>query len=1192
MKHWSFRAALCLPAMLAAGLCTTVVPSTTAAVTDAARQAAPADGWASQAGGTTGGANAAAGFIYTVTNRAQLLAALNNGGSNAKIIKLVGAIDMSEGVPFANTGDQAIRGAIRMKSNTTLIGDGASAGIVNGHIIVSNVSQVIIRNLKIVNACDVGPVWDPTDGATGNWNSAYDGIGVSQSDHVWIDHNTFTDTPNTDDLLPIENGKTRQCHDGALDVTNASDYVTVSYNVFGQHHKNNLIGSSDSASADEGKLRVTFANNVFRDVTNRAPRVRYGQVHMLNNYFTGSKSHAVYPHDYSIGPGYNAKVLSHGNVFEIAGATTCDHVVKNPGGTPTGTFKDTGSLVNGAALSGCTVSSAVTWTPPYAFSPRPVALVKANALAQAGSGKLTTAITGTGDVSTDPGLTQTCPATGNGLYFCDDFQNGSSANWDLLPVAGPNGTFSVKAETIGGANKVLQYTAATTGGVLALLKPEALAAIPGADYYVEARIKPLTNSTTGNKQLYLVARYSNASNWYGAGLNVQSTTASTQVEIAKMAAGSLSRPKQVKKPIQMDAQFYTVRFEMIAGTLTVYLDGESLGSVTDTSFTARGLVGLYTANKSFQIDDVRIGDPRLKPSQLALNPAITTYAAEAGDAPLPVAVTAVKPDGSADTFMASSSNPAVAAVGINGTTLTVTPVGAGTANIVVTSDGDPTLKRSIAATISPQFVQPTQTYTLTGASPAVAQANVNVDASLKLTFDNPPSFGSGGTIRIFRKVDDALVDTIKLAGETEEIGYAGQALVRKVNTTPLSINGNTLTIRPHANKLAYGVEYYVAISNGAITGATLGGVPFVGIGKLGGWSFATRAAPPLADGDIAVAADGSGDFDTVQGALNFIMKEMDKAAPVTVRVKNGQYQELLYLRGKDNVTILGESRNGVEIRYTNHDTLNTGSGASQAAGTNATPAGGRAVLLVEASDMLRLQSLTIRNTTLRSPSISAQAETLYFNNDSGRLIATDANFFSEQDTLNLKGWSWFYRTLVAGNVDFIWGSSRAALFEESEIRSVGDTTSTTSGGYVLQARVANAADKGYVFLNSTLTHGPGPGPLHGDIPNGATYLARSAGSTSTWDNIAFINCRMDSHVAAVGWAGLGVNGQPAPNPVTATAASGWREYGTTDLAGNPVNLATRVGGYQLNATDVAASFATRALVFSAYNSNAGWDPQP
>ena len=49
----------------------------------------------------------------------------------------------------------------------------------------------------------------------------------------------------------------------------------------------------------------------------------------------------------------------------------------------------------------------------------------------------------------------------------------------------------------------------------------------------------------------------------------------------------------------MDAQFYTVRFEMIGSTLTVYLDGAPLKTITDATFLARGLIGLYTANKSF-----------------------------------------------------------------------------------------------------------------------------------------------------------------------------------------------------------------------------------------------------------------------------------------------------------------------------------------------------------------------------------------------------------------------------------------------------------------------------------------------------------------------------------------------------------------------------------------------------------------
>ena len=1192
MRHLNVKAALRATALLAGALCAAGNMATIAhgATTDPARATAPPDGWASQGGGTTAGASATADQVYTVTNRAQLLAAIANGGTTPKIIKLSGIVDMTEGKPYTSTADQSARGAIRLKSNTTLIGDGASAGLVNGHIILSNVSQIIIRNLKIQNPCDVGPIWDPTDGATGNWNAAYDAIGISGSDHIWIDHNSFTDAPVTDNFLPIENGHAKQCHDGAVDITNASDYVTVSYNVFGEHDKNNLVGSSPTATADEGKLRVTFSNNVFRAIQSRAPRVRFGQVHLFNNYYTGSKSADVYRNSYSVGPGTSAKILSNANVFEIAGAAGCDSVIRNPGDATAGTFRDTGSLLNGAALGACAVSNATTWTPPYAYTPRPAALVKANALAQAGGGKLTTSIAGTGKVTVDTGPVLNCPATG--LYFCDDFQNGTTGKWDLKPVAGPNGTFSVVPEAAGSASKVLQYTAATTGGVLALVKPGAFAGVASADYYLEARIRPMTNGATSTKQLYLITRYVDAGNWYGAGLNVQSSTTSTQVEIAKMLNGSLSRVAQARSPIAMDAQFYTVRFELIGSKLTVYLDGKNMGSVTDASFAQRGLIGLYTTNKSFQIDDVHVGDPRMKPVQLTLNPSAPTYTAEAGDAPTRITVTAVAADGTADSFAVRSSNPGVVSAVASGNTVTLTPLSAGNASIVFTSGSESTLTRTITASVAPQFVQPTQTYLLQGASAPAARAGAaNIDTVLKLTFDSPPTLGTNGSIRIFRMADDTLVDVIRTHGETDAIGYSGQTVVRRVNTAPIRIDGNTATIALHNGKLNYGTEYYVAIANGVFTNTTLGGTPFVGIGRLGGWSFTTKAAAPTASTVTVDDDDDAADFRTVQGALNYAMQKFSKTAPVTVNVKNGTYDELLFLNGKDNVTIRGESRDGVLIRYTNNDSLNPGTGASQSPTTTGSPAGGRAVMLIESSDMLVLNNLSLKNTTILSPSISGQAETMYFNSDT-RLVAKNASFYSEQDTLNLKGWAWFYNTLVAGNVDFIWGGSHAALFENSEIRSVGISTSATGGGYVLQARVPSASDIGYVFLNSTLTHGPGPGPNHGDIPAGATYLARSPGGTASWDNIAFINCKMDTHIAAAGWAGLGVNGQPAPNPTVPNASSGWREYGSTTLAGTPIDLRMRVGGYVLSDSDVADRFATRAKVFSAYGNGVGWNPQP
>ncbi|MET0411531.1 MAG: pectin methylesterase, partial [Polyangiaceae bacterium] len=192
----------------------------------------------------------------------------------------------------------------------------------------------------------------------------------------------------------------------------------------------------------------------------------------------------------------------------------------------------------------------------------------------------------------------------------------------------------------------------------------------------------------------------------------------------------------------------------------------------------------------------------------------------------------------------------------------------------------------------------------------------------------------------------------------------------------------------------------------------------------------------------------------------------------------------------------------------------------------------------------------------------------------------------------LKGFSWFFNSLVEGNVDFIWGGNRVALFENSEIRTLGDSRSANpSGGYVLQARTVAATDKGFVFLNSRLTQAAGPAGT--TVAPGATYLARSGGSANYFDNIAFINCRIDTHIAALGWAAEGVNGQPAPNPASASAASGWREFGSLNLAGNPLSLAARTPAARtLSAQEVAAGFANRALIFAAFNNGAGWNPQP
>jgi len=346
---------------------------------------APGDGWASEGAGTTGGSAALPENTYVVHNRAELIQAL--GGNNStngtstipRLIYISGTIEGNvddnnqpltceqmadpgytleaflatydpavwgrvnpsgplEQARARSAANQSARTRINLGSNITIIGL-HNATLHGVFLRMDGQTNIIIRNIEHQDTYDCFPVWAPTDGEFGNWNSAYDNIWVRNSNHVWIDHNTFTDANNPDSSQPIYFGRPFQVHDGQTDITNGSNFVTVSYNVYKQHDKTMLIGSTNTPGADVDRLKVTIHHNEFDGIIQRAPRVRFGQVDVYNNLYRIPVSD---PFEYSLGVGVQSALYAENNYFVLGAGVTADSVLFDWGGT---VITEKGSIV-------------------------------------------------------------------------------------------------------------------------------------------------------------------------------------------------------------------------------------------------------------------------------------------------------------------------------------------------------------------------------------------------------------------------------------------------------------------------------------------------------------------------------------------------------------------------------------------------------------------------------------------------------------------------------------------------------------------------------------------------------------------------------------------------------------------------------------------------------------------------------
>jgi pectin methylesterase-like acyl-CoA thioesterase len=412
------------------------------------------------------------------------------------------------------------------------------------------------------------------------------------------------------------------------------------------------------------------------------------------------------------------------------------------------------------------------------------------------------------------------------------------------------------------------------------------------------------------------------------------------------------------------------------------------------------------------------------------------------------------------------------------------------------------------------------------------------DTPLRLTFDTPPVLGDHGKIEIVQTKDGKVVDTIDL-GSSEFVDRFGDLDGYFLHFVPVKIEGNSATVRLHSHKLNYSESYAVRIESGVFKDAH--GKDFNGLGEQSAWRFKTKSPGETYPDKLTVAADGSGDFCTIQGAVDQFAPH--RKNPAEIFIRKGTYDESIRIdREKTHVHLTGEDRKQTVIQYLNNNKLNPGWIQ-------------RSVLGVEADDFV-LENLTVRNTT---PYRGSQAEAVYVNGE--RCILRNADFCSFQDTLNLSGRVYIADCYVEGDVDFMWGYG-SGVYENCELRALHD-------GYYQQSRNAPGVI-GYIYLNCKLT----AAPEVKKVP-----LARIEINRFPASHVAFIHCQMGSHIPPAGWV---VTGQGD------TSQLRFEEFESTDLEGKPLDVSQRNPASKQLTADEAAKWSDAAKVLAGSD---GWNPK-
>ncbi|KAF1842845.1 carbohydrate esterase family 8 protein [Cucurbitaria berberidis CBS 394.84] len=414
--------------------------------------------------------------------------------------------------------------------------------------------------------------------------------------------------------------------------------------------------------------------------------------------------------------------------------------------------------------------------------------------------------------------------------------------------------------------------------------------------------------------------------------------------------------------------------------------------------------------------------------------------------------------------------------------------------------------------------------------PANGAKDVNPDTHLVLTFPSSPVIGSSGNVTVYDLEDGRLVDTLDLSIPSSPSPYGnGSTKANYSDSTtyqsniiggidfyfyPIIVRDNVATIYLHNNRLDYNRTYSVTIGPAVLKSSDYS---FNGITHNSSWTFTTKSRGP-APGvkEVTVAADGSADFNTVQGAIDWAPS--NSLAKTTIHIKEGNYEELVYFQYKSNLVIRGQSRNKTIVGYPNNSAFNP---------PNRQGPSRRSAFSFKGVADLQISGFTITNY------YRGQAEALLI--DGIRVIVDRMNLNGSGDALTTYGTAYIADTTLWGDGDTILGYGSVFWKNSTVITRAGPVSWTRTGQGV----------HGNVMLNCTIIGGQGNSTF-------ARLPDNKGGVQANWPyaEMVLLNTKTGG-IALEGWG-------PVQGPPFDTFHLHLWEYNTMGLDGKAVDYSHRV----------------------------------